>query len=80
MQRYAIWYLSAKTEAALQELMQRYRDALPDSDEAYAIEDDIRALPGHPRGTDGDVRMRRFLTTATSKPVRKRERKLVTLH
>ena len=78
--RYVTWRLSAKTEAAFQELWHRYLDVAEGSDEQYAIEDDIRALPGHPRNTDGNVLIRRFLTTTTGKPVRDPERQLVTLH
>ncbi len=47
-----IWSVTPGVVAALHEISERLAPLDRTSDEAQALQDDIRALPGHPRDTD----------------------------
>ena len=50
------WRLSAQTNLQFEMLLKRRLEIQDDNDdEAYAIEDQIRSLPGYPQNVDPDV-------------------------
>lgn len=50
-----LWRLSAQTNLQFETLMKERLAVADDSDEAYAIEDQIKSLPGYPREVNPDV-------------------------
>jgi hypothetical protein len=60
-----VWRLSAQTNLQFEQLLRRrYELNDDDSDEAYALEDEIRSLPGfpHPIDPDTDIIVREVTT------------------
>jgi hypothetical protein len=50
-----VWRLSAQTNLQFEMLLKQRLEVQDDSDEAYALEEEIRSLPGFPRNVDPDV-------------------------
>jgi len=58
-----IWRLSGTDDRKFRELLLQLEEHQEDSDEAYAIRDEIRSIPGHPPGTDTYDYIIREITT-----------------
>lgn len=59
----ALWRLPAWANRKFERLLMEIEDLDPDSDEANAIRDEIRALPNFPRGATEHTMIRREITT-----------------
>ena len=59
-----VWRLSAQTNLQFTMLLNQRLEVNDDSDEAYAIEDQIKSLPGYPQNVnpDADVIVREVTT------------------
>ncbi len=60
-----IWNLSTSVWQSFLDIAERLEDLPASCDEAHALRDDIRALPGHPRNTDEYDCIVPVLTTTT---------------
>lgn len=49
------WRLNTRTNLEFERLLKRRLDIPDDSDEAYALEEQIRSLPGFPRNVDPNI-------------------------
>lgn len=60
-----VWRLSIATEKRFNELMSRLADVSEDSDEHYALCDEIRSLPGFPHHASEFDYIDREITTVS---------------